>query len=150
MKKILLGLTLLGLVGMASAEQTISESHKNAALELLQVMKMGEQFSGALESGLDAQLQANPGLIRYRQTFLDFYDQYVKWEDVKGRFAQVYAEHFTEAEINEITEFYRTDVGQKVALKTTKLMEDGMKLGEQLVMENQSELMRMMQEADAK
>ncbi|WP_223670336.1 DUF2059 domain-containing protein [Kangiella shandongensis] len=150
MKKLVLGLTLLGLVGMASAEEAISESHKNAALELLEVMEMGEQFSDALEAGIDTQLQANPGLMRYRQTFLDFYDQYVKWEEVKGRFAQIYAENFTEAEIKKITEFYRTDVGQKVALKTTKMMEDGMKLGEQLVMENQSELIRMMQEADAK
>ena len=148
MKNLLIGLFLLGFVGAVSASDDISQSHKDAALELLNTMKMGEQFSSALETGIDAQLKMNPSMARYRQTFLDFYDQYVRWEDVKERFALLYAQNFTESEIEDINDFYSTQTGQKVALLTTKLMEDGMKLGEQLVLENQSELVRMIQEAD--
>ena len=60
----------------------------------------------------------------------------------------LYAQNFTQEEIEDINDFYSTQTGQKVALLTTKLMEQGMKLGEQLVLENQSELVRMIQEAD--
>ncbi|WP_084616914.1 DUF2059 domain-containing protein [Kangiella geojedonensis] len=148
MKKLLMSLFLLGVVGIASASDDISQSHKNAALELLSTMKMGEQFSGALETSIDAQLKMNPSMARYRQTFLDFYDQYVRWEDVKERFAMLYAKNFTQSEIEDINDFYSTQTGQKVALLTTTLMEEGMRLGEQLVLENQSELVRMIQEAD--
>lgn len=149
MKNLLIGLVLLGFVGSASASDNISQAHKDAALELLATMKMGEQFSGALETAVDAQLKASPHMARYRQTFLDFYDQYVRWEDVKDRFAMLYAQNFTKAEIEDINDFYASQTGQKVALLTNKLMEEGMKLGEQLVLENQSELIRMIQEADS-
>lgn len=153
MKKIivsvlLFGLINVGLINVVSAAQPVSESHKQAALELLKTMKMGEQFSGALETGIDAQLRANPSMIRYRQVFLDFYEKYVNWEDVKDRFALLYTNNFTEQELKEINQFFSTKTGQKVATSTTKLMEQGMKLGEELVRENQDELMRMMQEAD--
>ena len=148
MKKLFVGLFLLGFFGAVSASDNISQSHKDAALNLLSTMKMGEQFSNSLETAIDAQLKINPNMARYRQTFLDFYDQYVRWEDVKGRFAMLYAQNFTQEEIEDINDFYSTQTGQKVALLTTKLMEQGMKLGEQLVLENQSELVRMIQEAD--
>ncbi|AOE49491.1 hypothetical protein KS2013_767 [Kangiella sediminilitoris] len=148
MKKILLGLMLIGAVGVASAEQTISESHKKAALELLKVMDMGNQFSDALVVGIDAQIEANPSIAHYRQAFLDFYDQHVNWKDVKGRFAILYASNFTQAEIEKLTDFYQTELGQKVAKKTPDLMAQGMQLGQQLVKEKQTELMRMLQEAD--
>ena len=56
MKKLFVGLFLLGFFGAVSASDNISQSHKDAALNLLSTMKMGEQFSNSLETAIDAQL----------------------------------------------------------------------------------------------
>ena len=44
--------------------------------------------------------------------------------------ADMYMEEFTEAEINELVKFYKSDLGKKVASKQAVMAQKGMALGQ--------------------
>ncbi len=51
------------------------------------------------------------------------------FEGLIDQFVPIYAKHFTHEEINQLLEFYRTSVGQKVIEKMPSVMQESMSLG---------------------
>ena len=49
--------------------------------------------------------------------------------EMRQKTAELYSKHFTEDEIKEMTEFYRTPLGQKTLAAMPAIMNDAMKLG---------------------
>ncbi len=75
-----------------------------------------------------------------------FFSKYMSEESLKDQFVDIYVETFTENELNLINAFYSTPTGKKVLRETPSLMAKGAKLGEQKVLENISELRKMIEE----
>ena len=61
----------------------------------------------------------------YKTWFNDDFDR----NNIKRQLIQVYADTFTEEEINELIVFYQTPVGQKFLNETPKLTKIGAKIG---------------------
>lgn len=127
-------------VTSSASAQDISDSHRNAAEALLQSLDMESLLNQSIQVSLDIQLEQQPEIAPYRDIMEAFFEKHMSWSSLKPALIQIYAESFTEDELDDITAFYRTPTGQKAARLTPVLMEQGMLLGQRAVQENLPEL----------
>ncbi|HEX8245666.1 MAG TPA: DUF2059 domain-containing protein [Longimicrobium sp.] len=146
MKKIAaaaLGLVLLS-AGRGVAQH--SASHREAAMDLLVAMHVPETLEASLNTSLQVQLQGNPQLRGMETVLRQFFARYLSWNNLKAQYADLYANAFSEEELREMADFYRTPVGQKMALSAPALMRQGAELGERTVREHMPELQEMIRQ----
>ncbi|HSD11131.1 MAG TPA: DUF2059 domain-containing protein [Candidatus Binatia bacterium] len=131
---------------VAEAESTTpSASHLKAATELLELVHVDRSTADALDVVLKVQLRHQPKLAPYEDTLRAFMQKYMSWESLKGDYARIYAEAFTEEELRQMIAFYRTPTGQKAVRMIPELMAKGAALGQSRVQENREELQKMIQ-----
>lgn len=146
----------IGMLGLLSclvvAQPALADvqSHKKAAEELLEVMKVQETFEQSIDEMLKVQLKANPGMEAFEPVLRKFFKKYMGWKTLKGDLVKLYLEEFSEKELRELVAFYRTKIGQKAATRMPALMSKGAEIGQNRVQEHMPELMQMMQEAAQK
>jgi uncharacterized protein len=129
----------------ASPAAVPSESHLKTAAELLDLVHVDRSTSQALDVVLELQLRQQPNLGPYEHTLRAFVQKYMSWESLKGDYARIYADAFSEAELRQMIAFYRTPTGQKAIKMIPELMAKGAALGQSRVQENREELHRMIQ-----
>ena len=122
-----------------------SESHLAATEEFLEVMNMPAMISEMVGFMLEAQLSGNPILVEFRDLMEEFFAEVFTWDSLRPDFIQIYAEAFDENEIRQLTDFYRTPVGQKALSTLPSLMQQGAVVGQALVERNQPRLMQMLE-----
>lgn len=121
-----------------------------AAEELLAAADMETVFTEALAQQLDAQVAQNPELAEVKGAMQAFFEKYMSWKAIKGDMAKVYADAFSEQELAEITKFYKTPTGKKMAQATPELLAKGAAIGQQRVEEHAAELQQMITDAMSK
>ncbi len=126
-----------------------SDEHRKSANQLLDTMDLNRLLAGSIDAILQLELSKNPTLKPFEKTMKVFFSKYMSDESLRDQFVDIYVETFTENELNTINAFYSTSTGKKVLRETPALMAKGAKLGEQKVLENISELRKMI-EAEAK
>lgn len=124
-------------------------SHEKAAESMLELANTKELMDRTLETMLEAQLQANPQLIPMRSAMEAFFQKHISYESTKDALIALYIETFTEEELYDIIEFYKTPVGQKLIKEQPELAAKGMQIGQQRVMDNRTELEMMLVNAMA-
>jgi hypothetical protein len=120
-----------------------SPEQRAAATELLVAMRAPEMLESSVRTMLDAQLRNTPELAAVQDVMRDFVTRYVSWEALREQYVEIYARAFTEDELRQMTDFYRSDVGQKLARAAPRLLAEGAALGERAVQEHRAELERM-------
>lgn len=96
----------------AAAQEAPPPGEVEAARELLRVSGTREGFIRGMELGMEqGGVQLTPKL---RGVVRDFMAEHFKYEDLEPDFIQVYTDLMTEAEIRELTAFYRTPIGQRL------------------------------------
>ncbi|HEX8694503.1 MAG TPA: DUF2059 domain-containing protein [Longimicrobium sp.] len=134
-------LAVLLAAGPAAAQPApVSPTHRAAALELLEAMRVSEALQLSIETVLQAQMQSNPELQAVESVMRDFFVRYMSWDNLKAGYADIYSRAFTEPELREMIAFYRTPTGQKLARATPQLMREGSELGQRAVQEHMGEL----------
>ena len=123
-----------------------SESHRNAANQLLYTMDLDTLLAGTIESMLQLELSQNSALRPYENTMRQFFNKYMSGESLREDFINIYVETFTQKEINELNVFYSTPTGQKALKESPAMMTKGGRIGQQKIQENLSELKMMIQE----
>ena len=124
-----------------------TDSHMQAVDELMETMHMEQQIKESADRMLKVQAQSMPQMAQYQDVMKEFFNKYITWEKLGDKIKQVYKESFTEEEIREITEFYKTDIGQKMARITPEISEKQALISQNIVMENQAELQQMIMDA---
>src|SRR5262249_4926596 len=114
----------------ASPAAAPSESHLKTAAELLELVHVDRSTSQALDVVLKVQLLQQPHLEPYEHTLRAFVQKYMSWESLKGDYARIYADAFSEAELRQMIAFYRTPTGQKAIKMIPELMAKGGALGQ--------------------
>lgn len=122
------------------------KSHRQAAEELLQTMKVDAQLSTGINQSLDLQIKANPAMAPYKEVMRKFLAKHISFEALKDELVKIYVDEFTEEELKQITAFYKTPAGKKVVEKGPALMGKAMQLGAQRVANHQGELKQMIEE----
>jgi hypothetical protein len=129
-----LGLALvLSLSSVAGAQPHESNSHAQAASELLEVMHVEKSVDDAIDIMVKAQIQSNPDLAQVEDLLRAFLTKYMAWSALHDDYAQLYVDTFTEDEIRQLVSFYRTPLGQKVIDTLPQIMRKGAELGQSKV-----------------
>jgi hypothetical protein len=141
MKKIfLLSLVLVMSFGGRAAAQEITPAHRAAATEMLLAMNIQDNIDASVETMLQLQTEQNPAMAQFSDILRDFMKKYMTWDTLKDQYADIYARAFTEAELRELTAFYRSPIGKKMASALPQLMSEGAQLGQKAVMDHMPEL----------
>ena len=122
-----------------------SDSHRNAADELLDTMKLDTLLDESIETTLQLELSKNPVLQPFEGVMRAFFHKHINGESLRDSFIEIYVEAFSEKELREISRFYKTPTGKKVLQEIPALTARGVKLGEQRVREYLPELESMIQ-----
>jgi uncharacterized protein len=127
------------------ATATVSPAREAAARELFRV------FGGlkTTEAGAEAMLtsvRSNPQLARYEDVFRAWYVRTMAKSGFEAKIVALYAETFTQQELEDLTAFYRSPLGQKALSRVPELMKRGAEIGLEAAKANQPELERMLEE----
>lgn len=118
----------------------ISPEAEKAAYHLFEVLKIKEGIRNALDKSLDYQIKRIPAMAPYKDIYRKYFHKYTKWEDMKKDLAKLYASNFTVKELNELSKFYSTKLGQKSLVILPRLTAITMKLAQQRIAAHASEL----------
>jgi len=105
-----------------------TESEK-AAAKLLDAVGMEKALSQSMEQMLEVQINNNPSLLPYRDVMRKFFNKYMSYESLKPDIVSTYADAFTAKELNQISQFYASDAGQKSIKLMPELMRKGAEIG---------------------
>lgn len=114
---------------------------------LLAVSEAERSYQRALEMTISAQTRGNPALASSAGVLRAFMARYASYAAVKGDMARVYRETFTEAEVRELIQFYRSDFGRRFMGKLPLVTARSNELMAQRLQAHLPELMTMLQEA---
>lgn len=111
-------------------------SHKKAVIELLEVTnsrKMLDQIVVYMDSMMRQQFlemdlppEENATVEQIQKEMMDWFSEYMAWENMQQLYIEIYIEVFTEEEIKELVAFYKSPLGQKLLAKMPELMEKSM------------------------
>ncbi len=108
--------------------QTAPAQEVQAAENLIQMMDMKTTFDEGREAMLKAQMQANPNLAPFEDLMRQFLEKYLTWDRVKGDFVQIYTDLFTEPELRELIQLYKTPTGKKLMTSMPEIMNRSMQV----------------------
>ena len=133
---------VLALATPAAAQpaRTFAPSHLEAAREYLDALHIQKVAAAAVEMSLEEQIRTNPGMERYRAVMMEWAREIFASTEAKTAFAEMYAEAITEADLRALTAFFRTPLGQRVALIQPKMAERGAEVGRRLAQAHQADL----------
>ena len=118
-------------------------SHRKAAENLLLVMEVDKSLPQVAAQVLDNQLKQNPQLAPKREVMQQFLATYLNWEGVKEETITAYTREFTEKELKQLTDFYKTPLGRKASAKMPQLAFVAAQIGLNHAQEHQAELRQM-------
>ena len=137
--------TILVFVALLTASLLHADTIKkeNDLQELLQIMNM-DSIVESMYSQMEIMLQntANEyGVQQSEQALFDeFYSRMVlvmreemSWEKMKPKAMEIYSNNFTEKEISDMLDFYKTETGQSVLAKLPIVMQQSMEMSEALI-----------------
>jgi uncharacterized protein len=127
-----------------------AQSHRRAAENLLLVMEVDKSLPKVVEQVVETQMQQNPQLAPQREVLQRFLTKYVNWESVKEETITAYTHEFTEPELKQLTEFYKTPVGKKASEKMPQLAFLAGQLGLKKAQAHQAELRQMLEDQKSK
>jgi hypothetical protein len=114
------------------------------AEELLKVMNLEKVTMDGVNAAFDLQVQNNPTLGPYREVMRVWAGRYLSWDAIAPKIAALYAQTFTERELQELTAFYRTPTGQKSLKEMVNLYQKSAAIGQEIGQQHQKELQEMM------
>ncbi|HZN53868.1 MAG TPA: DUF2059 domain-containing protein [Candidatus Polarisedimenticolaceae bacterium] len=132
--------------GSAHAVAPIAPSHRRAAEETLRTIDVEGSMRTGVSVMVDSMVEGNAMLAPYRSVVVKWAEKFMTWETIGPKLVDLYAETFTEAELRELTAFYRTPVGRKALAAMPDLARRGAEIGTQVARDHQKELEEMVQE----
>jgi hypothetical protein len=118
-------------------------SHLAAAEKLINITGMTDsRFSLMRKSTIETIGEKVPAANKavYVAEMTAFFDKYIPLNAFKDRFVRLYAESFSEQELNQLSEFYATPLGKKVSAVLPEVMQKGMLDNQRIIQDHQDEL----------
>ena len=122
-------------------------SKDKAALELYEMVGGDSTAEAGAEAMLTIQIQQNPKLAEYQDVFKSWFNIVLKSENFKNKIINIYSNHFTESELNELIKFYKTPLGQKTLKEFPAIMQEAAMAGQEEANNHSDELKTMLIEA---
>ncbi|WP_345164461.1 DUF2059 domain-containing protein [Nibribacter koreensis] len=132
-------LLLLATVGSGAMAQTQS-THYKAAESLLLIMDTPKTIDTNLQQMLTLQIDQMPVMKEAEVEVRSFFAKYMSWNALKEDMIKMYMEEFTEKELKDMTTFFKTPTGKKLAAKQSTLTMRGAQLGQSKIQPHLPEL----------
>lgn len=129
-----------------AAAPAVAPGHAAAARRLLEATRVRQMMSDNIEPMLRLQIQQTPQLAPYEDVLRDFLREAMDWKLMEPALVRLYAEEFTERELNDMVAFYRTPLGQKMLEKMPEIMTRSMEIGRDRVQQDLPKLTARLQE----
>ena len=124
----------------ATKEVKVDSARLNAAKDLVSSMGIKDSYSKMIDQATKGLVLRQPKLESVEGEIKAFYTKYIGWDVIKDKMATIYAKHYTVKELNELKDFYKSEVGQKSIKLMPQIMQEGKKLGASSVMAHADEL----------
>jgi len=148
-------LTLIALIGILllsnaqvkaqSDTTTITKSHLQTAEKLIATTGMTDVRFSLMRNEMVKSIgntvpipENNKGKFILQLTA--FMDKYLPIDAFKNNFIRLYAQNFSEVELNQLISFYNSPLGKKVIAKLPELMQRGMAMEQQALKDHYSEI----------
>lgn len=105
----------------ATADDTAA-SHIRAVEHLLEVENMRQVMETQGTNMLQQEIKAAPQLAPYADILKQFAEKYGGYDAMKPDIVKVFAAKFTESELNQLSDFYKTDLGKIVMQRMPEVM----------------------------
>jgi len=120
MKRIGTGLALLWL-GVGLTPAVLAQANpgaSKAALGMFEAINAEEIFQQTIKTAIDKQVQGNPQFAQYRPRIEQAIADGMPWKKVKRDLVRFYVRDLTADDLTQMTAFYKTPAGLKLAQKT--------------------------------
>lgn len=124
MKQLLVLVLLCGLMPASYSQFSSKTENVKRLLELTGARKLGVQVAQALVNSFKQNGSTAPD---------EFWDEFLKEMDsdtLINMTVPIYEKYYSDAEIKQLIDFYRSDIGKKVVLVTPMIMQESMQLGQ--------------------
>ena len=152
----LLTLALLGTLLFSSTASASTDSHRQAALEMLSISRVDKMIEPMMENVMSMiqQQMAQVDIPEDKKTIIQKYNQKIvetlrqemQWEKMKEDFVALYLNVYTEEEIRELTEFYSSPLGQKMLDKMPELMQASLQISQSMLQQTLPKIQQLSQE----
>jgi len=143
---------------LASAQDQTRRALAEELLNVVQVKENTEKTFAMIKQLVDAQIEkmknaAGPTAKTAEAAaridkIMDLVKQEFSWDKMKNEYVALYAETFTEAELKDITAFYKTPSGQAFIKKQPELMKRSMELSQKRMSDIMPKLQAMIKELE--
>jgi uncharacterized protein len=134
---------LLTYAGAASAQQeAVATSHDRAAAELIAVLQLEHITAASIRTLTESMVTQNPALAQLRDVFIEFFTEFMRWDELRPEYVRIYREAYAEAELRELIAFYKTPIGQKTVELMPRLFQQGAEIGQKQIEPHLPELQR--------
>ena len=113
-----------------SPDASHSAAKIKAVHELLHVMRVGDTYGQTVVAIVDSIIGRLPPKARDRQKLIEFFTKHVGWAALKDDFVRIYAETYTEQDVKNLIQFYKTPTGRKTIEAMPALTKKGMEIGQ--------------------
>ena len=151
-----IGVSVLLSLCIASLGYADSQTHRQAAEEVLRLTKVDKMLGPLIDQIQQVQIQqlqqmnlsreAYSAAQRYLQRINDLVAREMQWQEIKNDYIGLYTDAFTEQELHQLIQFYSTPLGHKVVEKMPVLMEQSMQLGQKKMMNIMPEIQALSEE----
>lgn len=146
-KSLSLWLFLLFLsVGTIMAQTQPKSSHYKAAETLLTTMGTPKATDDNVQEMLTMQMEQVPAMKAAEVEVRSFFSKYMNWEAIKEDMIKLYMDEFTEKELKDMTAFYTTPTGKKLASKQGIIAMRSTKIGQEKITPHMMELQQIIQQ----
>ncbi len=133
-------LVALCLASPVLAADPVVDTHRAAAEACVQALGGEELLQGAVDAMMGSLMAQNPDLEPFSDVIQGWFRQVMPWSVMGPKYADLYEEAFTEAELGEMTAFYGSPTGRKYIAAIPGLMQSAGEFSNQLVMGRAQEL----------
>lgn len=152
-------IVLLGITAFSANTRAQADSHEDAALEFLESMNMDnmmdlvyDQIVPSLE-GIAGQIgvteEQRPIFDKYLVRMIEIMRDVINWEKMKPHMISAYVDVYSESELRELTEFYRSPLGQKFVEKMPELLAASTSMTQELMKEYLPRMQQLQKEMQA-
>jgi len=158
---LLAALLLIAPLQVVAADTPASDASIRELLEVTESRKLIDTMGGQLDAAMrgsmsqalgDRQLTAQQQQIldEMRERFIAVMTEELSWARYEPLIMQVYRQTFTQAEVDGMLAFYRTETGRAMISKMPLVMQSSMQLAQQQMSQMIPKLQQIMQESVAK
>jgi len=142
-------LTPLSALAESKTEQP-DQATREAAARLVEQRYQGQMHERLQQGMTRTLLQSMPQLKRHQNVVKEFVEGNTDRDELTRKLEELYAQRFTADELDQLTEFYKTDVGQKTLQTVPEIEQGAMRWSMKRLQQNSQDLRNAIQEAQGK